>query len=498
MIIDLIGQSYESPSRSNSPQRTINWYLIDNEDKQAKSKYVMVPTAGSTSKLTLIPTNGSGCRGLYYSSSGPAPDFESRLYCVFGTTAYRINSDMTYKKLGEINNATTAVSMIDNGFYCFIADGTSLWRSRLLDDDATAALEACPLPYLPGTTDVISPVSVVFTGQRIVVNAGNSNQFFYSDLASNTFQADSFYSAEQSSDTIKCIANVSGNLWVFGPRSYEIWRGTDVFDDPIAFVGGSATAIGCRAPYSVGQIGDTVYWLGSSDVGDNAVFMGAGLTAKRVSTQPIEYAISKLSNKDKAIGYCYQSTGNIFYVLTFVQDRRTFAYEATTGLWAERNYIDPATNEEYAYRPAYASRAFGETFFGTLTDSQLCILDDDKYVEYDGAPIIRQRISPVYFQDLDMWLLQQLTIDMEVGTTTLLSGQGSDPKMIVSVSYDGGMTFGDWMLISVGQQGAYREPVTLKGLGIGRNIVVKLQYSEPTPCSVYQGAIYANKCHRGS
>jgi hypothetical protein len=85
---------------------------------------------------------------------------------------------------------------------------------------------------------------------------------------------------------------------------------------------------------------------------------------------------------------------------------------------------------------------------------------------------------------------------MEVGTTALLQGQGFDPKLMVSMSRDAGYTYGPWRLISIGKQGEYRRRVKANGLGIGRNVVIKIQYSDPTPCTVYQARLTVDKCGR--
>jgi hypothetical protein len=183
-------------------------------------------------------------------------------------------------------------------------------------------------------------------------------------------------------------------------------------------------------------------------------------------------------------------------VLTFALSGRTFCYEAGTKMWHERSTRDLTTGSDSAWRPVFAVRAYDKTYFGTLTDSNLCSLDGAKYTEYDGRQIVRTRISPVLYQELDNWLLRELVIDMEVGATEYLQGQGSDPKLMVAISRDGGYTYGSWRIISIGKQGEYRRRVKANALGIGRNLVIKIQYSDKTPCSVYQARLTVDKCGR--
>lgn len=85
---------------------------------------------------------------------------------------------------------------------------------------------------------------------------------------------------------------------------------------------------------------------------------------------------------------------------------------------------------------------------------------------------------------------------MEVGKTGLLQGQGSDPKMLVSLSRDGGYTYGPWRQISIGKQGDYRRLIKLNAMGTARSLVIKIQYSDPTPCTIYQARLTISPCGR--
>ena len=496
VIIDLIGQSYELEDKGFSSQKTTNWCVTGSDDKDSKTQRRMVPIPGSTLQCNPLPSAGNGCRGTYYSSSGYAPGFESKLYTVFGNALFRVNADNTIKRIGIINSSSDPVGMTDNGFEAFVVDGSSIWRTLLTQDDSTVTMSAVALPVIPGTSDPIKPTHICFSGQRIIINSGNSNQWFYSDLASSIIQADSFYSAEQNADSISALANLGGNIWIFGPRSYEIWRGTGIDLDPFALVGGSGSQIGTRARYSVATISDKIFFLGSSDVGDNAVFMGSDQSVSRISHEGIESQIAGFADKDLAIGYCYQDIGEVYYILTFKLSKVTFVYEVGTGLWHNRSTRELSTGVDSSWRPVFASRAYGKTYFGSLIDNSLCTLDGNKYTEYDGRQIVRTRVSPVLYQNLDSFLIRELVIDMEVGKTGLLQGQGSDPKMLVSLSRDGGYTYGPWRQISIGKQGDYRRLVKLNAMGTARSLVIKIQYSDPTPCTIYQARLTISPCGR--
>lgn len=507
-IIDLVGQSYQLKARNLSSQRTINWFIENygEEDKHGKSKQALVMTPGAVLAVTLGSDPSAPCRGLYYSSTGTAPYYESRLYGVWGTTVYRFNTAITVGyPIGNMSSSGDAVSMCDNGEggKFVIVDGIKMYSYPMANVDGVGTLTEVTLPWklktIPANTVRIQPTFVCFLGQRLIVNDRYGNQFFFFKLASTDYDFTtntSFYSAEQSADAITAMRVVNGALFIWGSRSYEIWRTTDNLGDPFSYVGGSSSAIGIKAPASVASIDNKVFWLGASDVGCDTVYMGESQTIERISTNGIEDQILSLSNRDRAIGWCYSRNGNTFYILSFIADNRTFCYEASTGTWTERLGRDILTQEWKVYPYVYGTFARDHVYCGTLNGNVLAYLDDDTYVEWNGDPIVRQRISPVYFEDMNNIMIKEILVDGLVGNSTLLSGQGSDPLLLMEVSKDGGSTYGNTRSKSIGKQGNYRKVVRWNALGIGREIVFKFTFSDPIPYSIYQARLDYAPCAR--
>ena len=508
MIVDIVGQSYQLSTRNQSPQRTINWYIekYGDEDKNTKSAQALVMTPGATQVVDISGINGGAsapCRGLYYSSSGPAPYFESRLYGVFGDSVYRFDAAVKNAYfIGKINSNADAVSMTDNGLGGFfvVCDGQNIYRYPLASADGVGVYEAVELPYVAGsTTEKIKPTHICFLNQRLVTNHRYGNQFYYSKLASTEFDLDTnldWYSAEQSADPINALKVCGGNLYVFGQRSVEIWGTTDNSDAPYSYIGGSGQAIGCKAPDSIAVVNDSITWLGGSDVGNDTVYMAKGKTIDRVSQMGIEDQILSLSDREKAIGWAYASDGNLFYVLSFETANRTFVYEQTTNTWCERLARDTKTADWKVYPYVFGTFANGKIYVGTLNGSSLCYLDREKFTEWNGDPIVRQRVSPVYWDNMDNLLIKEILLDAYVGSTPLLTGQGSDPKVFLEVSRNGGNTFGNSKEKSVGKQGNYRKVVRWHAQGLGREIVLRFTFSEPTPLNIYQLRMDYTLCKR--
>jgi hypothetical protein len=510
-IVPLVGQSYELKARNLSSQRTINWFLKSfGANSGAKSLTVMAPTPGAVAHL-VIGSESTKCRGLYTSSSGTGPDFTPRLYGVWGATVYRFNVGLTAAyALGTVTDNGNPVSMTDNGFSFVVVDGLSMYEYPLSAEDGYGALVAVGMPEIPGITPStqVIPTAVSFLGQRLIINSANSNQWFYSDLGSTNFTVDntstsyvaalSWYTAESSSDPILSQKISNGTLWIHGFRSYELWRTTDNADDPYSFVAGSQSSIGITSAASVATINNNIFWLGSSDVGAAGVYMGAGTTAERISTPAIEDQIQKLGTAQSiAIGQAYSWKGYLFYILAFPGTDRTYVYEAVTQTWCERLLRDLTKGDWHSYPYVYMTYYNNAIYSGlNLADSTLCRMDDDTYTEWDGRQVVRQRITPCYFEDFNNITLKEIIMDCEVGTTPLLTGQGSNPQMLLEISRDGGASYGRLDGKPIGKQGQYRIPVRWHAKGMGRSIVLRFTFADPCPCTVFNARLDYAACSR--
>lgn len=479
MILDFLNSgTYKYRSLSFSNQKLVNLYNEDIETGSSYTKSVKIGTPGSTSAVDF---GGLGqIRGLYYSSKGIAPDFSSKLYVAGGKTIYRMNEDLTYQTLGNVGDNFTRIKMIDNGFDLCVTDGYSFFTSPLSADIPTLTSQL--MPYIAGTFDRVQPDSMVFLNGYIVINSKNTNEFFYSNIGAEgarTWDSTKFQVAEGSADKINALATRGGELWVFGQRSFEIYDITSDQYNPFARVGGSFTEIGCGSPDSVAQVSDLLFWLGSSNTGNNTIYMANGLTPIRISDNGLEHAISKMKSPSDCTGFCYAEEGHMFYVLSWHTDDITYVYDATTKQWHNRATRDPLLNVNHQWNPLYASFAYGKTYFGSTTNNILMYLDTNKFDEWNGVPILRELVSPTYIDSLEQFSVNSLQLDMEVGGSKLLIGQGSDPQVMLQVSLDGGNTWGNERWRSIGKVGQFGTRIKWSILGYGRKVSFRIVVSDP-------------------
>jgi hypothetical protein len=485
MIIDfLCASSYKYRSLSFSNQKLTNLYSENIETDASYTKTVKISTPGSTSAVSLPPNGKVGIRGMYLSSKGPAPDFNSRLYCAVGKTIYRVNEDFTYYALGTVGDNYTQIKFTDNGFDLCVTDGYSFFTCPLdaADGSQELTLTAQTMPYIAGTFNLVEPDNIIYLNGYIVINSKNTNEFFYSNIGATgaeDWDSTRFQQAEGSADKINALATRGGELWVFGQRSFEIYDVTSDEFTPFARVGGSFTEIGCGQQKSVAQISDLIFWLGSSNVGNNVVYMANGLTPVRISDNGLEHIIGKMRAPTDCTGFCYSEEGHVFYVLTFHTDDQTWVYDATTRQWHNRATRNRLLNINHKWNPLYSQFAYGKTYFGSDDSAVLLYLDTNKYDEWDGTPIVRELISPTYISSHEQFAIKSLQLDIEVGGTKVLVGQGSNPQIMLQVSKDGGYTWSNEKWRSLGALGKYTTRVKWHVLGYGTKVAFRFVISDP-------------------
>lgn len=493
MNVPLPVGSYKYESNKVSTQRLVNMYsqVVEqtNSVVNTGSSFALLSIPGSTSAVTL-DDNSIGIRGMYGSSTGPAPDFTERLYVASGPNVYRVNPDASVVKIGSVGSDSSRIYMNESGgldSQLCVIDGHNLYACPLSATDATIAStwQTISLPSIAGTDNTpIVPTQMTNLNGHIILNSINSDQFYYSlindVLSTSAWQALNFYTKYASSDVIVALATIGGSLIVFGPKSFEVWTETGNSLNPFSRQLGSAQWIGCQSPNSVAVLQDTLFWLGAGPVGHNIVFaMNAAGQVERISTNALEYQFARFNDPAGSVGFCYSDEGNYFYVLTFLDDDRTFVYDLSTKVWHERATRDAKLNINHQWNPMYAAFCYGDLYFGSINTPTLLFLDSESQQEWNGIPIVKTIVTPLYYDSYNNFIIREFMVYCNTGETSILSGQGSDPQMILQMSEDGGYTWSDEFVEPLGKQGEYLQTVRWFNLGESRNAVIKLTVSDP-------------------
>jgi hypothetical protein len=178
-----------------------------------------------------------------------------------------------------------------------------------------------------------------------------------------------------------------------------------------------------------------------------------------ISTPDLDQIINAYSTVSDATGFAYKIGGHPFYQLNFASADASWLFDALSNRWT------PVKSSGMGrHRGEIGIQYLSRTIVSDSSNGRLYKLNPATFTE-NGAAIEVELISEtVRAPDGERFPVDRLRIDMEtgVGATT---GQGVIPQVMLSVSRDGGNTWGAEMWANAGELGKYKTRVEWRRLG---------------------------------
>lgn len=293
-------------------------------------------------------------------------------------------------------------------------------------------------------------------------------------------------------NTIALCSNGS-KLYTFGERSWQVFSYNDDINNPFSSPDNAAGNIGIKAPNSLAMLGNSVLWLGSSDIGDNGIFLIKDTQITRVSTQDIEREITQLSDIETAYSSIWQEHQHTFYSLTFETSKKTYVYDLTEDAWHYRASYD--TNNKLTYwRYNHATYSYGKIYVGT--NNALCYMDENKYTEHDNKVIYKMRRGGVLISNNCPFFIDEIRLIANQGQHSFNNQYTNiemNPRVSFRFSWDGA-TFSDYEDAYLGKIGNYTYDTSLFGLGMGSYFTLEISSTEPIPLALENVMISYSPC----
>lgn len=332
-----------------------------------------------------------------------------------------------------------------------------------------------------------SPFSFILTstlgnGFSYTVDGTGGTGFTYtiSTVGGNAFDPLDFASKVGYPDPIQNLIVMDLYIWLVGTKTTEIWFNAGAADFTFQIMPGVFIEHGCIAPFTLCKQDLSVYWLSQDAQGQTIVLKGNSFAAHRISTHAIEQEISKYSVISDAIGFIYQKSGHVFYVLNFPTANKTWVWDETSQLWHERSYLNGQPNRI----PAQVICNDNGVILTGNTDGSLNYFSDTAYTD-NGLPIVRVRSFPHILDDQNRVMYGKFVADMECGTDDpTVTGDSSStinpPVVSLRWSDDRGRTYNNYIHQSLGALGQYLTNMQWQRLGMARDRVFELSWSVPT------------------
>lgn len=465
------------------------------------------------------------CRGVYVSTRGLADDNSPEdMFVVMGNVLWRVNENNRTKIL-NVAPGSRRISFAETGgprAMMLVADGANLFWY----DIATGTHGIVQLPVaVEGDGHMVKPSHVSVISGCIVINDIDSGYCYYSKpyaLADDTrqvfdldngqvqYEADGvtvkmktvssfewcfyddyhtqmFFNGESSSDSVNGLIACGSYLYVFGPKSVEVmaYQGAE-YNTWSRLYFSAQSSFGLESPNSLCQVGNTVFFLSSGQARGKCIMAATGTNFEPVSDSWLDEKLES-ENTDTAYTFAYSTSHHQFLVLQLNTLKETWCLDLATKEWHQRTSRDHTTTLETQWRVGGIAY-WHQKFYAFTNDGMFGHFRGFVEEWKDGfkLPVIRHRQGPVFVSDNRPFILEEVALECNVGCG---EDYKEDPEVLLEVSKDGGMTYGNVRSAKFGRTGMYSHRVRWHALGMTRLAVLRITFSEPmdfvlTDCDV--------------
>lgn len=442
------------------PLRLVNLYL---ERSPTSDRGVVL-----ISRMALLATTAIGAgpvQGVFWQDG----TFGGDIFTVSGGKLYRAGTLLgTIEGTGPVRFAASAQELVVTaGSTAYSYNGTDLAPIAFPDNASVTAVA-----YLAGFF--------------IFVRAG-SHKFYWSALNdARTIDPLSFLSAESQPDGLLDVVVIGETLWLLGTATIEPWLLTGSLDDPFTRLDQGIFRKGVKATGCAWDLDNAMFW-----VGDDGIVYRAAEAPRRVSDHWIE---ERIGASTEVSTFTYASDGHDFFCVRINGGRPlsdgstcqagTFSYDVATQQWNEL-----ASHGRANFRARCAATNGGAVVLG---DDETGTLYELSGYDEDGGPFERLFSAGVRIASGVLEVFK-VNVDVEVGWTPHLEGQGSDPQIEMRVSGDGGATWDYWEAESMGRKGEYGTRPEWRALGLFNSPGFLAEFRVTDPVNVRLTAVLYNE-----
>lgn len=469
MQIDLLAGAYKQRFGQLNSSQLINWYMHyatpAEKDKSPKSLF---PTPGLKEFADL---GAHPVRGIFST--------KERCFAVAGSSFYEISLGGTTTNHGTLTNSQGHTNPVE-----FTMDGNGLLSINDYDEGYTFDTTTDTLAAI---TDVDYPTN--FTAEYVdgyTILAGADGRVYFSEINDATdWRGDSVFTPTSEADKTICVRVLNEYLYCFGYKTIETYLNDGT--TPFIRQPGSSRYFGAISPYAINKYRDGIIFLGRANNGEAQVNMitsnGEILTISPPSiTWQLNEDIIELSDAYSYIQYT--KDGHTWYYLTIPQKDITFVYDIITKEWHQRASFNPLENEEGMFRGRHFTNFSGKNLFTDVYSGKVFLEDYETYTE-DDQTIKRIINTPIATQDYKHMIIHNLQIDVNTGEAATTTGQGSEPRLMFSLSKDGGKTYLNSRFVTLPTKGNYSNRVRINKIGSGRHLTARIELSDPIPLAIF-------------
>jgi len=459
--INLGTRIFKNRSLPESTQSLTNMYL-ETLQPDAKSPVIIHKVGGKRDYITV----GSGpIRGTL--------ELDRVLYCVSGAELYSITKSLVSTLIGTITGSGLVGMKIndrESGPQLVITNGTTTQHTYVAGGSLSTNTLTGPAFHVEYQD-----------GYFIYDYSGTGKWFISSILDGTTFDSTETGASNARPDDVIRVISTHQQIWVFGSRSIEVFFNGDLGDFPFVRIPEAVNdELGLGARWSLVEMDNTIYWLGS----DREIYRAVGNNAQQISDPSISERLRDI-DLSAVTAFSYSDGGHKFYQINL--DNESLVFDAKENVWHVKAYWNNGKYEKD--RASTYVRFDDKHIVGDYQTGQLYTLDNTYHFDANTKPLRWEMITPPIHDNGTYLQIPNLFMDFESGVG--LAG-GVDPDILLEVSNDArvwraGRQFG------MGKIGCYNSRAIARRLGGSRNqMIFRISGSAPTRTNIiglYYGSL---------
>lgn len=464
--------------------------------------------------------------GMYVPSTGlKTMNFTPSLFVAYSGNVYRIDNAYNVEIVGQYNSGNKVEFAESGGERAVLlwVDGVSIYGYDIKEGESVSIT----LPKRITESLYVKPTHIAVVSGSIVINDLGSGYVYYSipyplsqkqrnvfdivdgqvqyesdEITVKTKQVDSgeycfldnygvqkYFNAESSSDKVTAVYSVGSLLTLYGPSSIEFWQRGDA-ESSQTWQRTSYTINkeqGLEAKYSLASVNQTQFCIGTGKANAKCILMIDGTKVSKISEEWLDRILNE-NEISNTRAWTYSKNNHSFYLFTIGNE--TYCYDIMTGEWHIRSSRNFYTSKNKPYMPLYAVWFNNKIITGCCENGNLYILDDNYYREdfndKDSLPLYRVRQTPVITANYRPFTIFELSLECNAGS---MEYYDHDAKALLQISNDGGNTFGNVIESSLGRRGEYWARLRWLNLGMVRQCVLKVMFSEDSDFVISDSSI---------
>lgn len=478
---NIFGGYNKQDSATFNGQDVINLFLIESVNGKKRLAYVNTP--GLKEEIVVQPGSEPG-RELFVLN-----EESNEMYGVSGSSIYRFDSDLVETYIGSLGTSSGYVSIIANnnhqiGFFDLQAGYTYDTQTNVFSQ-----ITAPGFPPLPLNAGYLDGYTIIPSAESVSAQVSAFNDMTQWSALDNVL-------IQSYQGTNVGVGVVNRRVFFFKTQSTDVWYNAGQADFPLRPDRNLLFNFGALCTSSIRSGFGYLFWLANDSDGVGSVMMTQGQTPVRISNDAIDDLIASFVRPEDMDSYIYKENGRIFYQMSWTTDDVTLFYDVSLQAWYRKEMLkstaDPSIPYSGKVRHVSNCHAYfnGKHYVGNYKNSILYSMSRS-YPTNNGDPMKREFITEHIFdsENYNMQQINKIQLDMQqgLGESGIGTGVYSDPnddplinpQVWLSLSRDGGLSFGNEMPAPIGKIGERKMRTIWRKKGQARDIVGKFTIYSP-------------------